>query len=211
MKTSKLTARLVLILSAITILMLLALPVAAGDCLRGLPCGSVPWNLPALPTLHSPTPMPTFFLTATPSPTMTPTNFTPSPTSTATNTPTSTFTATNTPTETPFFDEQDLQDQITTLEAIIDATPMIIDINGTPVMASTQIALTGDGIQDLFGKVKGILGADWGGFSPLFQAFLVSVAVTFVVVAAVYAAPIIGFVFGIVRKIYTAIMEFIPL
>lgn len=93
----------------------------------------------------------------------------------------------------------------------MNATPMIIDIDGTPVLASTQIALTGDGIEDIFGKVKGILGADWGPFSPMFQAFMASVAVTFVVVAATYAAPIIGFVLGIVRKIYTVIMEFIPL
>ena len=93
---------------------------------------------------------------------------------------------------------------------MLDATPISVDVNGTPISVSTQIAETGAGIEDIFGKAKGILGADWGPFTPLFQAFLTTVAVTFLVVAITYSGPIIGFIFGIVRKIYSAIMEFIP-
>jgi hypothetical protein len=190
--------------------LLIVLPAAAADCGNGLPCGPVPWNLPVLPTLQSPTPMPTFFYTATPTPTMTPTNFTPSPTATNTPTPTMTFTPTSTPTVTPFFDTDDLENQIETLQAIIDATPITVEIDGTPVTVSDQIDVAGDGVEDFFGIVKGILGADWGPFSPMYQAFLVGVVVVFLVVGTTYAAPIIGFMFGMVRKIYTAIMDFIP-
>lgn len=197
-------------LAALAMLILAALPAAAADCGNGLPCGPVPWNLPALPTLQSPTPIPTFSFTATPSPTMTPTNFTPSPTATATSTPTSTFTPTSTATVTPLFDEQDLRDQIATLEAIIDSTPMIVDINGTPVVVSDQLDLAAPGIEDFFGRVKGILEADWGPFSPIVHALLVIIGVTFAFIALTYSVPIVGFVFGMIRKIYTAVMEFIP-
>ena len=155
--------------------------------------------------------MPTFFLTATPSPTLTPTNFTPSPSNTATFTPTATFTATATATLTPAFDTEDLEFQIETLQAIINATPISIDVSGTPVTASEQIATAQPGISDIFGRVKGILGADWGPFSPLFHAFLVGVAVVFFIVAITYTVPFLGFMFGMIRKIYTAIMDFLPL
>lgn len=97
-----------------------------------------------------------------------------------------------------------------TLQAIINSTPISVEIDGTPVTVSDQLDLAGDGIEDLFGRAKGILGADWGPFSPIFQAFLVAVAVTFFVVALTYSGTIIGFLFGMVRKIYTAIMDFIP-
>ena len=187
-----------------------ALTADAGDCGNGLPCGPIPWSLPAFPVLASPTPMPTYSASATSLPTVTPTNFTPSPTSTATSTPSATFTPSPTPTLTPAFDTEELGDQMLTLGAILDATPISVEINGTPVSVSTQIAMTGSGIEDIFGKAKGIFGADWGPFDPLFQAFMVGVGVTFFVVAITYSGPIIGFVFGMVRKIYTAIMEFIP-
>jgi hypothetical protein len=196
--------------AALLIVLLTVLPAAAADCGNGLPCGPVPWNLPALPTLQSPTPMPTFFFTATPTPTMTPTNFTPSPTATTTPTPTATFTPTMTPTNTPVFDEAGLQNQVETLQALLDATPITLEIDGTPVTASDQIDIAGDGVEDFFEIVKGVLGADWGPFSPMYHAFLASVVVVFLIVAVTYSAPIIGFVFGLVRKIYTAIMDFIP-
>jgi hypothetical protein len=196
--------------AALLIILLMAMPVLAQNCSAGLPCGQIPWDMPFMPELASPTPLPTFFYTATPTPTMTPTNFTPSPTPTNTPTPTLTYTPTSTPTVTPFFDTVELENQIETLQAIIDATPITVDIDGTPVTLSDQIETTGEGIEDLFSLVKGILGADWGPFSPMYQAFLLSVVVVFLVVAITYSAPIIGFVFGIVRKIYTAIMDFIP-
>lgn len=154
--------------------------------------------------------MPTYVASATPSPTMTPTNFTPSPTATATGTPTETFTPSPTPTVTPIFDVEDLDEQIATLEGILDATPLSIEIDGTPVIVSTQIALSEGGISDIFGKARGVLEADWGPFTPIYQAFLVGVSVTFLIVALTYSGPIIGFLLGMVRKIYTAIMEFIP-
>lgn len=96
------------------------------------------------------------------------------------------------------------------MEGILDATPLSIEIDGTPVLVSTQIALSEGGISYIFGKAKGFLGADWGPFTPIYQAFLVGVTVTFLVVGLTYTGPIIGFLFGMVRKIYTAIMEFIP-
>lgn len=197
-------------LIVILILVSMSALVKAGDCGSGLPCGPVPWNLPSLPLLRSPTPMPTYFASVTPSPTVSPTNFTPSPTSTATSTPSATFTPSATPTLTPVFDTEDLEDQMLTLEGFLDATPITIEIDGTPVSVSTQIASVGPGIEDIFGKAKGVFGGDWGPFQPLFQAFMVGVALTFLVIAITYSGPIVGFIFGMVRKIYSAIMDFIP-
>lgn len=198
-------------LAALAILILTALPVAAADCGNGLPCGPVPWNLPVLPTLISPTPMPTFFFTATPSPTATPTNFTPSPTNTPTNTPTATFTPSPTPTNTPFFDQQELLDQIETLQAIIDATEIsVLDPQGTPVNVENQLELAADPLEELFGRTKGYLQTEWGPFQPVATAVVVAITVTFALIALTYTFPLVGFLLGMIRKIYTAVMDALP-
>jgi hypothetical protein len=180
------------------------------DCGSGLPCGPIPWNLPSFPILASPTPMPTFSFTATPTPTMTPTNFTPSPTPTATNTPTATFTPSSTPTATPVIDTEGLEFQIQTLQAIIDSTPVVIMVSGTPVAVTDHIASQGAIFEDLFGRFKGIIGADWGPFTPLYSNGITMLSIVLVVTMLLFAVPIMGFLFGMVRKIYHAIMEFIP-
>lgn len=192
------------------------------DCGNGLPCGPIPWNLPSYPVLESPTPMPTFVASATPtvtftpSPTLTPTNFTPSPTFTPTSTASATFTPTITATFTatftltPLFDTGPLDDALATAGAALDATPITVEIDGTPVTVLDQIATAAPGVADLFGRVKGIFGSDWGPFTPPVQALVVSIGVTFVVILLANASTIAGFVVGIVRKIYTAITDLLP-
>lgn len=192
-------------------------PRGSRDCGFGLPCGPIPWNLPRYPILESPTPMPTLFSSATPTSTMTPTltpvptNFTPSPTASATMTPSRTPTLTATFTATALFDTQELADNIATVRALIDSTPISVEVAGTPVTVADQISTAAPGIEDLFGRAKGIIGADWGPFTPLFQTAFMGIAIFLFIIILTYTIPIIGFVFGMIRKIYTAITDLIPL
>lgn len=191
----------------------------AGQCVAGMRCGLVPWKMPVMPLLESPTPMPTLFYTALP--TLEPPTHTPEGYGNSIpdcfdvfGSPTCTPTPEGwdiTPSATSLFDTAGLDAQMQTIQAIMNSSPIAVEINGTPVTVSDQIATASPGIEDIFGRVKGILGADWGPFSPPVQAFLTGIGVGFFLVALTYTIPILGFVFGMVRKIYHAIMEFIPL
>lgn len=108
------------------------------------------------------------------------------------------------------FDTDGLLNQIATLQALINETPISIDLSGTPVSVGGAIdSSTGDVI-DFFSHVKGVMNLDLGPFRPLAYSAILGVAVKFVIIFIVYAVPVIGFLVGMIRKIYSAIMDFIP-
>lgn len=235
----KLAPALILRLAALAILMLVTLPALAQsatptfaptatyrppgtsgqgsrDCGSGLPCGPIPWNLPAYPILASPTPMPTFFASATPSPTFTlsptvsPTNFTPSPTFTPTGTPTATHTPTTTATATALFDTGPLNDALATAGVVMNSTPIGIEVSGTPITIVQLVTTAAPDVENLFGRFKGIIQADWGDFQPVMAAFAFTIALMLAVGAFSIGLPILKFIVAVVFKIYTAVTDLIP-
>jgi hypothetical protein len=181
-----------LLIACITFIVVAA-PVTAQDCGNGLPCGAIPWPLPGAPGLSSPTPMPTINvddIDQNPNPGQ------------PTNTPT--------PQPTPTSIGEDLgvvslEDQIATLQALVDATPIVVAEQGvdTPDL--------GSGASTVFGLVLAIQGVHFGVLTPLvtFGFFMLFFVISFK--TAFIILPVVAVIFGFVRKVVNTILEFIPL
>lgn len=177
---------------------IMAVPAAAQNCGSGLPCGPLPWALPNLPSLESPTPPATVFITSAPteSPTMTPT---PCPTAPC-------ATATPTPTQTSQFDVGPINDQISTLGAVV---------NGTPI-ATIDAARFGD--QDLgtnagafFGYALGLSDIHFGILTSLFTFLLFAIMYMIGIRFVLIMLPLLASILGFIRKLFSLILDFLPL
>lgn len=172
-----------------------AVVVSAQECGRGLPCGPVPWKLPALPTLRTPTPIPTIPFTAvapnTPGPGPTPA-------------PTNTFA----PIGVNTVDASGIGDQMATLAAMWEVTPeLILNASGTPIAIGTA-ELTG--AVTAFSYIKGLSTINLGSLSPL-VAFLPLALITIIGLKVItFLLPVMVSLFGIVRKIIQLILDFLP-
>lgn len=187
--------RLLLIL---ILLAAIALPVLAGDCGNGLPCGPLGWTLPPLPVLPSPTFMPTLAITAI------------APTQVSGAVPT----APAIPTAPPLVevDTSGIGDQMATLNAVVAATSVpIVDLNGTPVDTDASFTELGDNAGQFFGYARSLSEASVGELTPLLAFGLLSFVVVIAVKIPTYLLPIAAAVFGLIRKIVQVILEFIPL
>lgn len=195
--------------------------VSAQDCDPYLPCGPLPWQLPSLPDLQSPTPFPTIVSVATGS-TATATS---SPTNTATPLPTATPMATFTqfptltlyptftplPTWTPFLDTGELYDAAGTLNAMVEATNIPInDLNGTPVNMNTVTDLA-DNTSNIFNYARGLSEVNFGSLSPLVTFMFVALLIFIFIRTITFLLPVFMALFGLIRKIIELIMEFVPL
>lgn len=169
---------------------------AQDDCGDGLPCGRIPWDLPILPALPSPTPMPTLAFTAIP----------PTP---GAGTPT----WTPTPTATPGgLDTGDLDNQVATLGAAINATPISInDLNGTPVNNQESFEELGLNAGTFFGYARAITSASFGEMSPLFNFGFLALLIVISVKLLTFLLPIGAVVFGILRNVISLIRDFLPI
>lgn len=176
----------------------LFVPVAAqDDCGDGLPCGKIPWDLPVMPALPSPTPMPTQAFTAIP----------PTP---GAGTPT----WTPAPTDTPVvaIDTDDLGNQVATLGAVVNSTPGTInDLNGTPVNTDEIYEELGENAGTFFGYARGITEASFGEMSPLFNFTFVALLVVISVKLLTFLLPIGAAMFGIIRNVVSLIRDFLPI
>lgn len=184
-------------------------------CGYGLPCGPIPWNLPRFPSLESPTPIPTLFITATPTPTYTPSltpTWTPVLSPTITPTPSSTYTPTPTYTPTLALDADFLNDQLATVQAMFDATPIeFVDAAGTPVNTDTTFSELGTNAGMFFGYVRGAASnGNFGKITPLFAFVILTLTVVFLVKLSLYLLPVIAAIFGLIRKILNLILDFLP-
>lgn len=177
----------------LVVILLIAQPVAAqGDCGHGLPCGPIPWPLPQLPVLESPTPFETAVFEATNTPEG------PTPTPSVTPTPS------NTPEPTPAVDTDPIQDSIATLQAMLDTELPEVDAD----LDDTEELTTSAGT--FFAYIKAVLGLHLGPLNPL-MAFLLFLISWFLGVKIVlFILPFAGLVWGFVRKLIQLILEFIP-
>lgn len=193
------------------LLVLLAVPVASNaqtgrDCGNGLPCGAIPWQRLNLPELSSPTPMPTFNFSATPPPTPIPTSTPgPSPTPGASPIPP---TATAGP---PTFDVSDLEEAVDTLQALNNATPLVVvDANGTPVAQTDQIYKVGLDAGTFFGFARSVLNPNtFGSMWPLVAFSFTALAIVLIVTVSTFFVPMIVAIIGLIRTIVDFVRKLI--
>ncbi len=178
------------------ILCLISPVLAQDDCGDGLPCGRIPWDLPAMPPMPSPTYMPTFSITVQPT----------AGSATATPLPT------NTPAPINTIDAQQIADQVATLESVLNSTPyMIVDAAGTPVDAEQTFVELGDNAGEFFGYYRSLSDAQFGSISPLIALSGFSLLVVVSLKALTITLPFISTLIGIIRKAIGLILDFLPL
>ncbi len=178
--------------------LLLLMVITFGNCGNGLPCGPVPWSLPALPRLASPTPMPTYVLTAIP------------PT-TGPGTPTVTPQP-GTATPTQAFDTAPIDVALATMQSISNSTPAVVTNElGTPVGLDNLEEL-GSSAGTFFGYAKGVGEASLGpNLSPVFAFSLYAMITIIGVKSLTFMLPIVATVVKFFRTILQFILDFIPL
>jgi len=168
---------------------------AQQDCGNGLPCGPLPWSLPLLPDLLTPTRFPTVIVTMTLTPTPIMITVTPG--------------GGPTPQPTGFIDLGNLEDKVATLEAILEATEEVVeDIDGGAFDEDSQ-DLSGNA-QEMFGYIRGLSGVHFGPLTAPVSFLLFSLVFTLASQILFFVVPIGAAIFGFIRKIITLIMDFLP-
>lgn len=184
----------------ITLLMLFAvlMPGSYQDdfCGNGLPCGPVPWPVPQLPIILSPTPIPTAVIQATAVP----------------SDPTSTPQPTSTPIPTipdEQIDTDDLEDVIGDIEDIVNQTavPDFGNVDGTEIGWESADSLS---TSAFWGLVRGLLGINIGVFQPVFVAGIIAVFTITFVKSTTLILPVVAFAIGMIRKAVEFVVKFIP-
>lgn len=163
------------------------LPVTDPNCGNGLPCGPIPWPLPVLPYLPSPTIFPTIYITATVAPTSIG----------GTTAPTAVMS--------PTFGFDGVGDQLATLENLAGATPIAID------GFDFDAAGLGTDAGQFFGTLKGVSELHLGPFTPLIVFFFFAFLFVMGVQSSGIILPLIMSIFGFIRRIVSTILDFIPL
>lgn len=191
--------RRILLLLAV---LLVALPVAAqdDDCGNGLPCGPLPWRVPSLPDLSSPTPFPTelFRATETPAPE---TTDTPAP-PTATPMPTATH-------EAP--DTSSIDQAVSDLASMLETTPEVFyDADGNEFDGTSQDSQFGEDAGRFFGLLRGLTNIELGKLTPLIAFFFFSLVWTISIKSVTLVMPVLAAIFGFIRRIVQFVLDFIP-
>jgi hypothetical protein len=183
-------------------LLMVALPVAAqdDDCGNGLPCGPLPWRVPSLPDLSSPTPFPTelFRATETPAPE---TTDTPAP-PTSTPMPTATI-------EPP--DTSGIDNAVSELELMLESTSEVFyDADGNEFDGTAQDAQFGEDAGRFFGLLRGLTNIHLGKLTPLIGFFFFGLVWTISMKATTIVLPILAAIFGFIRRLVQFVLDFIP-
>jgi len=171
------------------------------ECGNGLPCGALPWLLPSLPRLLSPTPFPTVLYTAVPTNT---------PSSGATPLPTAAPLPTVTLRPTDDFDVGEIENRVATLEALVGSTQVPISLNGTPFDFTAGSSEIGTNAGTLFGYIRGVTSMSFGVMQPIITFVFFGGAFILVVKSTQLILPIVSVIFGFLRKIVQLVLDFIP-
>jgi hypothetical protein len=197
-----------LLIAALLLLVLPAGIVSAQKCDNAsgslAPCGALPWALPGLPVLVSPTPYqlrdtPTpIVYTATPSPTFT---FTPSPT---VATPTATI------------DNSVLHGDMATMAAggievitTLDINPEI-SLGGSSDPVATTSASLSNYSRTFFSYVRGLTLFNMTGTGGITGWLLLALALVIGTVIATNLIPIIGAIYRLIMRVIELVAQFIP-
>jgi hypothetical protein len=172
----------------ITAILLFALliPAAAqaqNDCGNGLPCDRVPWRMPALPLLRTPTPLPGVAITPMP-----------------------TDGSASVSTPTPIFDVETFQGQVATIQSISAGTPIAFSDQGfvqDPEELGEQAGM-------FFGYVAGLQAANFGVLAPLLSWFFFAMVFVFGIKGSLLILPVLAAFWGFIRKLIQLVLSFIP-
>jgi len=170
------------VLVVIAALVLISVPASAQNCQDGLPCQQVPWDLPQLPVLNSPTPLPTLYATAASSGSV------PTPTATPTS-PVSGF----------GFDAR-----LATLQFIAEST---LEVPYGDTISDQQIT---DLSRLTFSAVNWIRDFRFGVFTPLFAVFSFFLLSVFAFALFNFYVSVVPGLFGFIRKVVQVVLDFLP-
>lgn len=187
----------------------LLLPVgaaAAQGCGRDVlnPCGVIPWPLPSIKSISSPTPY-----QLRPTPTPQPYTNTPSPTPTATNTPPFVITPT-------IIAHDDLYDSAGSVvgqandmidEFDFDAT---INLGGDAAPVATTAAGLAAYSTRFFSYVKGLTLFNFSGTGGVLTWVILALGFVLLVVVTINLIPIVSGIFKVVMRLLELIAQFIP-
>lgn len=181
---------------AAVLLLLVFAGTAAAQC--GVPCQPVQWPLPTWPALVSPTPLSQqsgLIPTYTPTGTITPG---------ATLTPTATLT--------PIVDAGDVGSSLATLEHIVAGTvPPLANPSGTPFTLPDMLATAQSDTTDFWGYSKGIAESNFlGPFAPFATLLLVFLLTMMLIKGSTFLLPIGFALFGVIRKVVSLLLDFLP-
>lgn len=90
-----------------------------------------------------------------------------------------------------------LSDQLATLQAMVIATSMPVEVSGTPVDPNQQLAVSASDAGTFFGYVRAFSSLDVGGLTQIIRFTIITFAVVIAVKAITFLPPIIGTLFGI--------------
>jgi hypothetical protein len=178
-------------LATVFILCLLAVPALAqaGDCTKLSPCGPVPWSMPNLPRLLTPTAVPNSGSTVN-------AIFGP--------TPVPALDGSASLGDTSFFNGGALNDQIGTLTELMSNENTL---EGTGQDLGVLVGQSGD----FFGYVRAFSVANFGVFTPILVIAIISFGIKLNVGIGTRLFPVMLALYGFVRKAITVILDFIPL
>lgn len=182
---------------------LLATIVPPNSCgLPFSPCGSLPWNIPVLPTFYYPSPtiMPTV-------PTNTPIPITATPSQTGTP-----GTATPVPSATPPFDTSSLSTFTGGIDSfsgtLMAQATQDVSIDGTPQSINILAEQIGSGAAMPFAYAKGLQLTNFGGTGGIVSFIILIIAFMLLVKLFLFAFPILRGLLDIVLKVITAFKPF---
>jgi hypothetical protein len=171
---------------------------SAQSCGNGLPCGPVPWQLPNLPDLKTPTLVPTSIYASTPGSSSYPSipGITPPPQSLAL----------------PEIGvgETGLDGVVQQMEIYLTATPIcILDVSGQCIEQDPQAYAPEPFL--IFGYFRGLAGVNFGIFNPLIWFLLAAFTSILGMKFANIILPVVAVLLGLVRKFVNLILNFLPL
>lgn len=151
--------------------------IAQSNCGNGLPCGSLPWDIPQFAPLRSPTPLQDGLQNTQP-----------------TATPTPLPTATPLDADLPI---DEVADFIATVQAVVDATP---DFVLTPIDVSLMSEIQTQS-QTFFSYAKGFGEASFGPVAPIITFLLFLFSITMFSLLIRLTLPFLAILIGVFIKI----------
>lgn len=179
---------------ALALLLLLSFPAliyAQDDCGDGLPCGRLPWDLPALPSIPSPTPIPTV---------------TPRPDTSGSigpGTPTPTVRGSD-------LGANDIANQIATASGYNPTPIPVLNPSGTPENLSADINALRDNTAVVFGYARGLSNMNFGKITPLIGFGVFTFGLIMFIKGWTFLMPIVATLVGLFMRLVSFIMSFLP-
>jgi hypothetical protein len=133
------------------------------------------------------------------------------PATTGTPAPTAAPTSTPAPTGTLAADFSDLSNQLSTLQSVVNSTPMMVEIDGTPVDPADQFEELGENAGSFFGYVRGFSEVSLGGLTQFINFAIFSLVVIISMKSLGWLLPVAGAVFSLILRIVEVVKGLISI